>query len=189
MNVVIVHGANDSEESAFEGGRENTRHWHPWIKKKLEDKGISVSSDLYPKDWNPDYNEWKNVFEKNKIDDETILIGHSAGCAFILRWLSENEVKVRKVILVAPYVLDISQAPFLRSLVTFYLKEDINFFKELVIFYSLDDEEFILGSVNFIHEKIGGRLVEFKDKGHFTKDDMGKEEFPELLKEVLDNEN
>jgi hypothetical protein len=36
-----------------------------------------------------------------------------------------------------------------------------------------------------VHEKLGGKLINIKGKGHFTFDDMGTEEFPELLEEIL----
>ena len=42
------------------------------ILDRLEKKGIVVSNKIYPKDWNPDYNQWKNTFEKNKIDENII---------------------------------------------------------------------------------------------------------------------
>jgi hypothetical protein len=66
-NVIIVHGANEDEKSAKEGGVENTRHWHPWLKKELEERGVDVSGELYPRDWEPDYNEWKELFEKTRL--------------------------------------------------------------------------------------------------------------------------
>jgi predicted alpha/beta hydrolase family esterase len=186
MNVVIVHGANDSEESAFEGGRENTRHWFNWLIKELENESIKVSGGLYPKDWEPDYKEWKSLFERNEINEGTILIGHSLGCGFILRWMAENKRKVKKVILVAPYVLDSPELPGLKDMVNFEFDSSLNeLWGELVIFSSEDDDEFILKSVKEINNKLNSKHLSFKDKGHFTKGDLGKEEFPELLEEIL----
>ena len=67
MNVIIVHGSNSTEEGSRKGLSENERHWKFWIKSELEKKGINVSNKLYPKDWNPNYSEWKKEFEKNKV--------------------------------------------------------------------------------------------------------------------------
>jgi len=185
-NVIIVHGANSCEESAMEGGVENTRHWHPWLREALKEKGIEVSGELYPRDWNPDYGEWKKIFEKNRIDEGTVLIGHSAGCAFILRWLGENKSKVKRVILVAPYVLKTSEYPRLDDLVNFELSEDLEkYYDDLDIFYAENDVDFIVKAVNFIHDKIGGKLIQLEGRGHFTFGDMGTEEFPELVEAVL----
>jgi len=74
MNVIIVHGSNPTEESAQKGQPENLRHRKPWLKDQLERHGISVSNDLYPRDRMPDYNAWKEVFEKNTINENTILV-------------------------------------------------------------------------------------------------------------------
>lgn len=183
-NVIIVHGANSNEREAKQGGVENTRHWFPWLKKELQDKGISVSVELYPKDWNPNYLEWKKIFEKNIIDENTILVGHSAGCGFLLKWLNESNKKVKKVIFVAPYLLRSKELPHLDSLVDFKLSLDIEKkFDELIVFYSNNDYSFIQDSVNFLKERVEGNFVEFVGKGHFCKRD-GFEEFPELIKEI-----
>lgn len=186
MNVIIVHGANDSEKSAFEGGRENTRHWFPWLKNELNKREIKVSSELYPKDWEPNYEEWKQIFERNDINESTILVGHSLGCGFILRWIAENKKKVKKVILVAPYILDTPKLSGLRNMVSFEFDSSLNdLWDELVVFSSEDDYDFILNSVKEINNKLKPKHLSFKNKGHFTKGDMGKEEFPELLEEIL----
>jgi predicted alpha/beta hydrolase family esterase len=186
MNCIIVHGSNSDEKKAKEGGVENTRHWHPWLKKELESRGIKVSGELYPFDWKPDYNQWKKVFEKNKINENTVLVGHSAGCAFLLRWLSEKNKKVKKLILVAPYILDDPRAPFLSNLVNFKINENIkNCFNELIIFYSDNDNKYIIDSAILINKKLGGKMIRFKDKGHFTLGNMKTREFPELLEAIL----
>ena len=183
-NVVIVHGANDSEESAFEGGRENTRHWFPWIRKELEKRKINFSNELYPKDWNPNYEEWKNIFEKNDINENTILVGHSLGCGFVSRWLSENKKKVKKVVLVAPYILDNKELPGLKEMVDFELIDIKKYCGDLQIFYSDNDSSFILKSVGYLKKKTNGNFKEFHGTGHFCKSD-GFAKFPELLEEIL----
>jgi len=185
-NCIIVHGSNSSEESSRKGQPENLRHWKPWLKRKLEEEGIETSNELYPEDWSPDYNKWKEVFEKNNINENTTLIGHSAGTAFILRWLSENNVKVDRVILVAPSIVKTEKYKSLSKLKDFEydsrLKEKFN---QIVVFYSDNDDEHIIESAKQIHERLGGDLIHIKDKGHFCYGDMGTEEFPELLKRVL----
>ncbi len=185
-NVVIVHGSNSNEKEAKEGKLENERHWKPWLKRELEKRGINVSNNLYSKDWQPRYKEWKKEFEKNEINENTVLVGHSAGCAFLLRWLSENKKKVKKIILVAPYILDIPEAPFLSDLVNFKIDKDIkNYFDELIIFYADNDSNYIIESTKFVNKKLGAKLIELEGMGHFTEKHMGTKEFPELLEEIL----
>jgi len=146
-NVIIVHGSNATEEDSKsrKWGPENLRHWKPWIKKKLEEEGIVVSNEIYPRDWLPDYEEWKNVFEENEIDENTVLVGHNAGAAFILRWLAENKKKVNKVILVAPYIVQSNTYSYLNEFNDFKIDSALkNYFNELTVFYADDDDEDII---------------------------------------------
>lgn len=186
MNCIIVHGSNSTEKEAKEGKPENERHWKPWLKEQLEKRGIEVSNQLYPEDWLPDYEKWKMVFEKNKIDENTVLIGHSAGTAFILRWLAENKKKVNKVILIAPSIIKDGKYLGLSSLKDFEFDSSLkNYFNKLVIFYSDNDDEDIIESAKQIHSKLDGELICIKGKGHFIEDDMGTTEFPELIEEII----
>jgi predicted alpha/beta hydrolase family esterase len=185
MKVIIVHGSNDNEEEANQGILENERHWKLWLKDKLEDKGIEVSNELYPHDWKPDYLAWKKIFEKNIIGEDSILIGHSVGCAFILRWLSENKRKINKIILVAPYILN-SGSDNLKKFVDFKINNSLSsFYNQLIVFFDSLDSKAIMDSVNFIRDNLGGKIIELKNHGHFTLEDMKTTEFPELLDEVL----
>ena len=189
-NVIIVHGSNSTEKHSKEDLPENERHWKPWIKKELENRGIFVSNELYPEDWMPDYNKWKKVFEKNKIDENSVLIGHSAGTAFLLKWLSENKTKVRKLILVAPSVIKDGKYLDKSTLKDFNFDSSLKkFFDELVIFYADDDDEDIIGSAKAVNKKLGGKLINLSKRGHFTMGDMGTEEFPELLNKILENKS
>jgi len=188
VNCIIIHGSNSTEKSAKEDPPENERHWKPWLKENLERNGIRTSNELYPEDWLPDYNKWKKIFEKNTINENTTLVAHSAGTAFILRWLSENKEKVDKVILIAPSVIktDKYKGPGSSNLKDFVYDSSLKkYFNKLVIIYSDNDMEKINESVSQIHSKLGGELIQIKGMGHFTMRDMGTDEFPELLEEVL----
>lgn len=78
------------------------------------------------------------------------------------------------------------EAPFLSDLVNFKIFRDIkDYFRELIIFVSNDDE-YILESVKYVKEKLGGELIELKNHGHFTFGDFGTDKFPELLEKVLE---
>lgn len=57
-----------------------------------------------PRPFAPDYALWKEEFERYPLSSESLLIGHSCGGGFLLRWLTENQVEVAKVLLVAPWL-------------------------------------------------------------------------------------
>jgi len=186
MNVVIVHGCNDNEEDGLERPKENERHWKPWLKKELENHGIDVSNELYPRDWDADYGEWKKVFEKNKIDENTILVGHSCGGAFLVRWLSETNQKIKKLILVAPAKRLPGMKEKYLKFYTFKPNEKVkNNIGEIVIFVSNDESPGIKKAVELYKQELNAKVIELKNHGHFTLGDMGTEEFPELLEEIL----
>lgn len=183
---IIIHGSNSSEKESKEGKPEHLRHWKPWLKRRLEERGISTSNELYPEDWVPDYEQWKKIFEKNSINKDTILVGHSAGTAFILRWLSEHKTVVDKVILVAPSIIKTEKYKRLSKLKDFKYDSTLTTkYEQMIIFYSDNDNEHIINSAKQIHSKLGGRLILLKGKGHFCFEDMNTEEFPELLESIL----
>jgi len=72
--------------------------WYPWVKSELEKKGFEVKIPAFPDTNNPDKDTWVARLEKEiGIPDENLyLIGHSIGCATILRYL-ENIDEAEKI--------------------------------------------------------------------------------------------
>ncbi|MFZ4500317.1 MAG: RBBP9/YdeN family alpha/beta hydrolase [Minisyncoccia bacterium] len=186
--AVIIHGMPSREEYIQTGAHSSEHHWLPWIKKELELKEVTVYTPEMPEPYEPNYERWKMVFEQFPINEETVLIGHSCGAGFLVRWLSENNTRVGKVILVAPWMDPDHEET---ALVTDFFEFTIDPFmvektKGVTIFISSDDDAPMLKTVELLKENITGiAVVEFSDKGHFVEGDMGTNEFPELLKEVL----
>lgn len=84
VNCIIIHGCPSNIEKAMNPEtRTYDKHWIPWAKKELLARGIKTETPLMPTPWNPDYEKFKKEFEKCKITENTILIGHSCGCAFV----------------------------------------------------------------------------------------------------------
>jgi predicted alpha/beta hydrolase family esterase len=73
------------------------KHWIPWIKKELTSRHINTETPLMPTPWAPDYYAFKKEFEKYQVDENTILIGHSCGCSFLVRWLGETKKTNQKI--------------------------------------------------------------------------------------------
>jgi len=193
MNVIIIHGSNPHDKEKLAKGEppQNKRHWIPWIKEKLEKKDIKVNTPLMPKNWNPKYEEWKKEFEKLDINKETILIGHSAGGAFIVKWLGETKKKIKKLILIAP-AKSYGKKPsdiFLKKLWEFCNfeidKEILNLVEEIIIFFSDDEKESIKQAIQIYCKELSIVPIKLRGKGHFTERSMGTKEFPELLEEIL----
>ena len=186
MNVIIVHGCpSDAERARNDETRTYDKHWIPWIRKNLSDKKIKVIAPLMPEPWKPDYSRWKNEFDKLDINNESVLVGHSCGCAFLVRWLGDTDKKVNKLILVAPWKFaeKENEKDFYEHEISENVKKNV---EKTIIFTSDNEEEDGKRSVKIFHETLGGEVIELTNRGHFTSGDMGSEEFPELLDKILE---
>lgn len=139
-----------------------------------------------PHPWEPDYNAFRVEFEKYPVSEDTILIGHSCGCSFLVRWLGDSKQKISKLILVAPWKISPKGDKSREAFYGYPIDETIkNRAGEIVMFTSDNEEEEGKESLKIFHEALGGKIIELKGRGHYTLDDMGTEEFPELLNEIL----
>ena len=188
-NAIIVHGTCSREEYyAPEHPTPGNSHWIPWLQNELSIRGIHAVAVEMPQSYMPHYPTWKREFERFDIGPRSILIGHSCGAGFLVRWLSEaTSVRVGKVILVAPWFdpertrgqdndfFDFRMDPELAARAS-----------AITVMNSTDDMDAVQVSVSRIMEVIKGvRLVEFDAKGHFCFDDLGTVAFPELREIAL----
>lgn len=187
INCIIIHGCPSNIEKAMDAKtRTYDKHWIPWLKKKLTSQGIKTETPLMPKPWYPDYEAFKKKFEKCKITNDSILIGHSCGCAFLVRWLGETKRKIRKLILVAPWKIPVVKDKFQKSFYDYPVDKTIpKRLGEIVMFTADNEEEDGKKSLKIFHQALGGKIIELSGRGHYTMNDMGTEKFPELLKEVF----
>ncbi len=161
-------------------------HWLPWLQKQLIVRGYAAHTPEMPNAWAPDYSIWQKEFERFDINSQTILVGHSCGGGFIVRWLSENKnLQVGKVVIIAPW-LD----PKRTNTTNFFdFQIDPNLASRtdgLTIFNSDDDEKDIQDSVDHIRKTvINLKYQQFHKYGHFCITDMSTSEFPELIETLF----
>ena len=160
-------------------------HWLPWLQKELLKKGFLAQTPEMPEPYHPNYKKWKEVFESFHLDSQSILIGHSCGAGFLLRWLGNTKISIRKLILVAPS-LDFygRRGGFLNFAIEPTLQKRI---KEIHILIS-DDERIrgIKESVDKICKTLPkAKLHTFHGMGHFSLGRMKTVEFPALRDIVL----
>ncbi len=185
-NAVIIHGMMSKKEYNDPVNPPPTEsHWLPWIREQLMKNGIFSETPEMPLPYRPEYSTWKKKFEKSEINENTILIGHSAGAGFLVRYLSENKIGVGKVVLVAPWIdpeniLQNSMFDFLTD------RNIVAKTSGITIFNSSDDMDEVHKSVTRLKNEIANiKVVEFENMGHFCYGDMGTDAFPELLTEAL----
>jgi len=185
-NAIIIHGTCDKDEYFSDKYPSlSNSHWLPWLQKQLLIKNIFTQTPEMPDAYEPNYEKWCHEFEKFDINEETILIGHSCGGGFLIRWMSENSIKINKLILVAPWLDPKKErtTDFFNFEIDSNLKDKVG---EIHLLISNDDDEDILDSVNIINSKISNiSNHEFTNHGHFTYSHMKTNEFPELLNIII----
>ncbi len=180
--AIILHGKPSKEEYLDpKHPSPSNAHWLPWLQRQLLLSGILAQTPELPEPYEPDFKKWSAVFEHFPIDAGTMLVGHSCGAGFLVKWLSERRVKVGKVALVAPWIdPNRNRAPA--------MFDGLHIDADLVartggvrLFISSDDGDEVLQTTTLLASTLKGIcLQQFSDRGHFTSGDMKTEEFPEL---------
>lgn len=188
--AILVHGM-PTEKEYFEptAKAQSNTHWFPWLQHQLLINEIFTQTPEMPAPYTPRYEAWKKVFEQFPINEHTILVGHSCGAGFLVRWLSENKVTVGKVFLVAPWIgPDHEEWHDVGGFFDFELDPTlVGRTAGVTVFISQDDEEPMLKTVEVLKDGLAGaEIVHFENKGHFTESEMGTDEFPELLEKILE---
>ena len=196
--AIIVHGTFDTREEYLQqyecGPMETDSHWMPWLARNLILNDIQAQRPEMPHPYDKyvKYSEWAETIGNFKINKDTVLIGHSAGTGFLLKYLAEHpEMRVGKLVLVAPWVDPTGiNGDFMKG-----WDSDPNLINRaggVDMIYSTDDinhpdKMMIIDSVKQIVEKYGNepnfRIHKFENKGHFTRR-IGRE-FPELLEAII----
>jgi hypothetical protein len=185
-NCIIIHGCPPSEAEFMTPEKQTYyKHWIPWATEQINKMGISTINPLMPAPWAPDYEAFKKEFEKYEISENTILIGHSCGCAFLVQWLGDTKQKIKKLILVAPWKIDTKNNDFKKNFYNFDIDKTIpERVKEIVMFTSDNEHSGGSESLEIYHQALGGRVITLSGRGHYIFRDMGTKEFPELLEEI-----
>ncbi len=188
-NALLIHGWNTkSEYYDISRPTASNDHWFPWLTKQLVVNDINTVSIEMPNGYYPQYEIWKHELERYDITPETILIGHSCGGGFLVRWLSENNVKVGRVVLVAPWLgYETDDEPFDKTFFNFTIDSNIaSKTAGLTLMCSTNDHSSVQRSVKELHEKLENlTYIELENKGHFTRTSLGTDAFPELLQEII----
>ena len=189
-NAIILHGLPSKEEYySGEYPSASNSHWLPWLQKQLMIQGIKADTPEIPHVYNAGYDVFVREVERFDITPETLLVGHSMGAGFWVRYLSEHpEVTVNKVVLVAPWLnLDHEyDTDFFDFEIDPKLTDRIN---QCIIFNSDDDGAAMHESVQYLKAKLPGVVVQdFHNYGHFTLGSMKTDAFPELLEILTVNE-
>ena len=179
-NVFIIHGS-------YEIPNEN---WFPWLKKELESLGYKVYVPKFPTPKEQKLYSWLNVFkdyEKN-LDEYSILVGHSIGCAFILSILERLNIKIEASFLVAGFLGTLGN-DFYDSISKTFTQKHFNWKKiksncdNFFVYNSDNDSHVALSKGEDIAKKLDVKLNIIKNAGHFNEK-SGYKKFELLLNDI-----
>lgn len=183
-NAIILHGGPSKEEYYDpETPSMSNAHWLPWLQAQLLKRDIPTATPEIPYAFDRKWPIWLKEVERFEIGPETILIGHSTGAGFWIKYLCINKnLKVGQIILVAPW-LD----PDRKETKDFF--DDFEIDPNLVdrtagvtIFNSDNDQEGVQKTVKLIRAKVKNiEYKEFPGYRHFCYSDLKTDKFPELL--------
>ena len=182
MNIIFCHGVMDPEESWEARTYNPNKGWKYWLQFVAErDHDVLMQFPQFPHAHAllMKYDEWEKIMDRQDINEDTVLIGHSAGGGFVLKYLSKHpELKIKQAVLVAPWldVEDFQPNGFYRDMtldnrLVSQTKDGID------LMISDDDDSYILGSVDKIAQNMPDvRIHRFSGYGHFIR-----AELPEIL--------
>ena len=188
-NAIILHGGPSKKEYYDrEAPSMSNAHWIPWLQGQLLKHDIPTATPEVPWSFDRNWEVWKREVERYDMGPETVLIGHSTGAGFFVKYLSINkDLRVGKVILVAPWT-DPDREHTKNFFDDFDIDPDMG--KRTAgttIFHSDNDQESVQKTVRILRENVKDiNYREFHAYGHFCFEDMKTIQFPELLTAVLE---
>lgn len=183
MHAVLVHG--------LKGWPDNG--WFPWLRKELEARGFTTESLKLPNPLLPDRAAWVRMVRDSIKGPDTVLIGHSLGCAAILLALQEYDgPPVARVVCVSGL-----GRPYLTGTIMKKMKEWTGWFtseidfdavrpkaKTWTVIHSPDDYIVPFSEGEWLAGQLGVPVIIPKAKGHLIHEERCFE-LPEALQAVL----
>jgi len=181
MNIVFCNGVMPPEmdwetREIYMGG---WKYWLQFMSEKQHDIIMQIPMFPHAHALLMKYDEWEKIMDFQDINENTILIGHSAGGGFVLKYIATHpELKIKQAILVAPWIDASHEQPngFYNG---FKLNNDIvNQTKDGIdMLISSNDMIDIKNSTDKIEKEIPNiRVHKFENRGHFTDSQL-----PEIL--------
>lgn len=164
-------------------------NWFPWLHESLSEMGLSISVVSLPTPEGQDFNTWACILDGYRkagiLASHSIVIAHSAGCAFFAKYAFMRHLRVQSFISVAGYNNFISGNEMMDRLnEPMYFDESIaapELLGSAYCFISPSDPYIPSEILESFANIVNGRVVSLANGGHFNSD-AGFTEFEDLLK-------
>lgn len=193
-HVILLHG-QDSKKKLDRTTPQNEDHWFEWLKTELEKHNFKVDNPLIPHNWEKGFDGWEAEIDKIEITSNTILVGHSSGTAFWIKWLQKHKKLVKALFLIAPFKINPGETkkftPSIIDLGTFDFDPILpSLIKNgTVIFTSENDRYREFHHLPEFKTALNAKIIPLPNRGHFDlKDFPQNNQFPELLDAILETQ-
>ena len=180
--IIILYGYAGNEET----------HWQTWLAHKCQSLGYDVCYPQFPNPDNPELSAWIEHLDLilPVLDENSIIVGHSLGCAVAFRLLEKVSVKkIKKLILVAPTNWSALKNTELKFLKPFYENFDFERVRTKtanIEIYIADDDPYIDSAEALDWQKqLQAKTFVIKNGGHLNVA-SGFTSFPEVLNSILE---
>lgn len=178
MKVIVFYGTECDDKTA----------WLPWLKEQLTKHGEveCIIPDL-PTPENQTYKSWTEITKSIDINKDDIIVGWSTGAIFSVRYLYENKIKVKKLILISGFNNYIGNVPFVDNINKNFFMKDVkvvqNIADEIVCIKSSNDPFISQQALNDFAKDLNAKTINISGGGHFNSN-AGYDKFPELLSQI-----
>jgi len=176
QNAFIFHGTAGSPEG----------NWFPWLKIKLEDRGIVTTVPRFPTPIGESLNAWFKELnaQDEKISNNSLMIGHSKGGMFLLKVLEQLKEPIDTAIFVS--------APIGIKPILYYDEDKLfsNFefnwdkirgkAKHFIVFHSDNDPYVSIENGIQLAKELGINMTFIPQAGHINAE-SGFTEFPQII--------
>ncbi len=147
--------------------------WYPKTKKELEQRSFTVSIPEMPETDLPKLSLWLPMLQQIAAnpDEELFLIGHSAGCITILRYLEQLKYteKVGGVVFVAGFTDDLDTEELKNFFTTPIDFAKIKTKTKNIVAIQSDNDSFVdLKYADIMKEKLGAQIIIKHNFDHFS---------------------
>lgn len=131
-NYFIIHGSYGNPY----------KNWIPWLKKQLSKRKLNCIVPSFPTPYKQNYESWNKILkaysEIGYITEDATFITHSLVGIFIVKFLLENKIKVKKIITIAGFN-NLEFVDDMNLYKSFYLDKNLSdiklYFSESISFY------------------------------------------------------
>lgn len=181
-NYIIIHG---SFGSPFV-------NWFPYLRKEIENKELEVYTPDFPIGVSyQNYENWsrllKTYVDANILNENTVIFAHSIAPVFICKFLVENQIKVKRLVLVCGFNnyfgINEEYDTVNQSMYFDNLKDVKKYCNEIICYYSDNDPYVKYEAEKEFADEIATEQILISGGGHLNAE-SGYTEFVNLLKYI-----